>query len=333
LRWNAVDCGERSAALAFRAIVKPVGSEAHEDTVNEPAPPSVTSLPSEGSADRLDSWKNIAVYLKRDVSTVQRWERREGMPVHRHLHDKLGSVYAFRSELDVWSQSRNVLREDDAETTPPVGLESLTDGRPEPLRGLTFDDRSTGARTEPDPAARASIRSRRASRRPFVWLTIGAGVVLAVGIAVWLLERADYFWQNPLADAQFRRVTDFEGTEQAAAISRDGKYVAFLSDRDGRMDAWVTQVGTGQFYNLTRGSIPELVNPSVRTTGFSPDGALVLFWARKPDGSKVGDIGIWAVPTLGGQPRPISTVWRSWTGRPTAPASSTIRPGLATRCS
>ena len=52
--------------------------------------------------DRLDSWKKIAAYLRRDVSTVQRWERREAMPVHRHLHDKLGSVFAFRSELDAW---------------------------------------------------------------------------------------------------------------------------------------------------------------------------------------------------------------------------------------
>src|SRR5271169_2047157 len=52
--------------------------------------------------DRLDSWKKIASYLKRDVSTVQRWERREAMPVHRHLHDKQGSVFAFRTELDLW---------------------------------------------------------------------------------------------------------------------------------------------------------------------------------------------------------------------------------------
>ena len=59
-----------------------------------------------GPGDRLDSWKRIAAYLKRDVSTVQRWERREGMPVHRHLHDKQGSVFAFRSELDEWWQSR-----------------------------------------------------------------------------------------------------------------------------------------------------------------------------------------------------------------------------------
>src|SRR3954463_2339125 len=57
--------------------------------------------------DRLDSWKEIAAYLDRDMTTVQRWERREGMPVHRHLHDKMGSVYAFRSELEAWTQARN----------------------------------------------------------------------------------------------------------------------------------------------------------------------------------------------------------------------------------
>src|SRR5690348_18337977 len=68
---------------------------------------SAESASARGRADdRLDSWKKIASYLKRDVSTVQRWERREGMPVHRHLHDKLGSVFAFRSELDAWWESR-----------------------------------------------------------------------------------------------------------------------------------------------------------------------------------------------------------------------------------
>ena len=61
---------------------------------------------ADAAADRLDSWKDIAAYLRRDVSTVQRWEKREGMPVHRHRHEKLGSVYAFRSELDAWSRGR-----------------------------------------------------------------------------------------------------------------------------------------------------------------------------------------------------------------------------------
>src|SRR4029077_16717744 len=72
------------------------------------APPSVR--PPE---DRLDSWKEIAAYLSRDVTTVQRWEKREGMPVHRHQHDRMGSVYAFGSELDAWVQSRTLRLEEE----------------------------------------------------------------------------------------------------------------------------------------------------------------------------------------------------------------------------
>jgi TolB-like protein len=61
-------------------------------------------LPSEPD-DRLDSWKEIAAYVKRGVRTVRRWEREEGLPVHRHVHRTLGSVYAYKSEIDVWRQS------------------------------------------------------------------------------------------------------------------------------------------------------------------------------------------------------------------------------------
>jgi len=46
------------------------------------------------------------VYLGREVRTVQRWEKNEGLPVHRLQHDKLGSLYAFRSELDAWRKER-----------------------------------------------------------------------------------------------------------------------------------------------------------------------------------------------------------------------------------
>jgi DNA-binding beta-propeller fold protein YncE len=56
--------------------------------------------------DRLESWKEIAAYLKRDVRTVQRWEADESLPVHRHQHKKRGSVYAHRHELDDWRASR-----------------------------------------------------------------------------------------------------------------------------------------------------------------------------------------------------------------------------------
>jgi len=58
------------------------------------------------SQPRLDSWKEIAVYLRRDVRTVQRWERSEGLPVRRVFHRKASSVYAVVTELDSWLASR-----------------------------------------------------------------------------------------------------------------------------------------------------------------------------------------------------------------------------------
>ena len=128
-------------------------------------------------------------------------------------------------------------------------------------------------------------------------------VVLAIGAGLWF-QKTEYFWRNPIADARFQTVTDFDGAAEGAAISRDGQFVAFLSDRDRQMDVWVTQVGSGQFHNLTRGSFPGLANPSLRTLGFSPDGSLVTFWFRKQGGSSGGDISVWGVPTLGGSPRP-----------------------------
>ena len=238
-------------------------------------PSSGTSPPAERSELRLDSWKEIAAYLNRDVTTVQRWEKREGMPVYRHQHDRMGSVYAFRSELDAWSLSRN-----------PVGQEN---------------EKSASSLETPTPSARTEIASSRTRWKPIMGLTL-AVAVLAIGAVLWLLK-TEYFWRSPIANARFQTVTDFDGVAQAAAVSRDGQFVAFLSDRDRQMDVWVTQIGSGQLHNLTRGSVQELVNPSVRTLGFSPDGSLVTFWVRK-QGSSGGDISIWAVPTLGGQPKP-----------------------------
>jgi Tol biopolymer transport system component len=136
-----------------------------------------------------------------------------------------------------------------------------------------------------------------------VWLVIAAvAIALAIAGIRWV-QKTERFWQNPIGEMRFQTLTDFDGTEQAATVSRDGKFVAFLSSRDGHTDVWVTQPGSGQFHNLTNGSAPELVNPSVRVLGFSPDGSLVTFWVRKPAGEK-GQIGIWAVPTLGGPSRP-----------------------------
>ena len=232
------------------------------------------SSPVKPLEDRLDSWKEIATYLNRDVTTVQRWEKREDMPVHRHLHDRIGSVYASRSELDAWVRGRNF----------PA----------EPESGNNVS--STG----PTALPRHAVLTSRIKWRFLLPLAL-LGTALAIGLGVWF-QKTEYFWRNPIADARFQKVTDFEGVEQAAAVSRDGQFVAFLSDRDGHQDVWVTQLGSGQFHNLSQGSAPELVNPSIRALGFSPDGSFVTFWVR--NGPSASDISVWAVPTLGGQPKP-----------------------------
>jgi Tol biopolymer transport system component len=72
--------------------------------------PDAQSAPSPLPAPegRLDSWKEIAAYLGRGLRTVQRWEREEGLPVHRLAHEKRGSVYARREELAAWWESRRL---------------------------------------------------------------------------------------------------------------------------------------------------------------------------------------------------------------------------------
>jgi Tol biopolymer transport system component len=252
--------------------------------------------------ERLNSWKQIAAYLNRDVTTAQRWEKREGMPVHRHVHDKVGSVYAFRSELDAWVRSRRL------ERVPDSGNGEVGSVAPAPrLHALRF----------------ASLRKWK-----FVLPIAGTGAILAIGASLWL-ARTEYFWHSPIADARFRTITNFDGAAQAAAISRDGQFVAFLLDRVGQTDVWVTQVGSGQFQNLTQGKAPELVNPSVRTIGFSPDGSLVTFWVRKQSDSSGRSISIWAVPTLGGEPKPYleDAAEYDWSRDGTRLAYHTIAPG------
>jgi TolB-like protein/Tfp pilus assembly protein PilF len=66
------------------------------DATKSQPPPDRASV-----SDALGSWKEIAAYLKRDQRTVRRWEK-EGLPVHRHMHKKQASIYAFRPELDAW---------------------------------------------------------------------------------------------------------------------------------------------------------------------------------------------------------------------------------------
>src|SRR5688500_3669111 len=145
---NAVDCRASRRALQSRSPPTAFWSERTHHMTGSPAPDS--PMAERPSDDRLDSWKEIAAYMRRDVTTVQRWEKREGMPVHRHLHDKMGSVYAFKTDLDAWARKRSP----SLVVEPGVEPVAITSTHPSPL-----------------PAPRR--------RRWGTWLAIAAGAVLA----------------------------------------------------------------------------------------------------------------------------------------------------------
>jgi len=101
--------------------------------MSDPSPAPSSEPAEQASEVQLDSWKEIASYVRRDVSTVQRWEKREGMPVHRHLHDKRGSVYALGSELNAWLESRkDTLPEEETEPAEPPSDEKDETRRKDP---------------------------------------------------------------------------------------------------------------------------------------------------------------------------------------------------------
>jgi len=99
----------------------------------------ITLFPRQrAAAVQLDSWKQIAGYLKRHETTVRRWEKSEGLPVHRLFHSKLGSLYAYSSELDAWVESRRPDRLADSGPNPVFGRtgEIVPFERPAPQAAL-----------------------------------------------------------------------------------------------------------------------------------------------------------------------------------------------------
>src|SRR6516225_3611198 len=125
-------------------------------------------------AERLDSWKEIAAFLRRDVRTVQRWEKKEGLPVYRHQHEKLGSVYAFRPELAEWLNTRqpvsaNVTIAGQDRSTDKIKLavlpfRNLSESREEDYFSDGLTDDMTTQLTRLQPAQLAVIARTSAER-------------------------------------------------------------------------------------------------------------------------------------------------------------------------
>jgi len=223
------------------------------------------------------------------------------------LYEMLAGSRAFQKPTSADTQAA-ILNEDPpalSQLTPniPPGLhrvvhrclEKKPEARFQSASDLAF---ALGALSDSGTASAAHPVPLESSRAKRFWLS-GVAIVLVAaallsGAAVWEMVRRAAAPANPLEKAHFTRVTDFESVE--AAISPDGRFVAFISDHDGPFDVWLSQVGTGRLINLTQGKAGPLPGP-LRSVGFSRDGSEIWLGG--------GDVGmrLRLMPLTGGAPR------------------------------
>ncbi len=218
---------------------------------------------SEGAAASpgvLNSWKEIAAYLDRDVRTVMRWERTRGLPVHRLPGGPKSAVYALKSELDSWRKGRKLTLLDVPDKSDSVQLPTV------------------------GTAPRLSPKAR------IVALAVGCLVLVGVGVAVawWLAHRPAGIPALPMTRLTYERFAAYP------AISVDGKLLAYASDREGKFDIYVQQMGGHQPIRVTRNEADNW-RPSL-----SPDGTRIAFRSDQDGG------GLYLVETLGGIERKVA---------------------------
>ena len=261
--------------------------------------------PDDPAGQRLDSWKEIAAYLKRGVTTVQRWEQLERLPVHRHLHDKRGSVYAFRAELDRWWQN---------------GHHRLEEAVVEP----------NGPVPGPGTAVEAARRAARSARRVVVVAIIGLAGVVTVAV----LARSVRSLRPPTraTTAELGLADELQnGPGPAVALSPDGRSLVYVAWRNGSDHLYLRPVGALQARAIpgTEHARSPFFSPDGRWIGFFADGVLkktpleggppvkICASAGTPAGatwtqddtivfSSFGT-GLHQVPATGGEPKPITT--------------------------
>jgi len=226
----------------------------------------VHGSPSPGPepGERLDSWKEIAAYLKRDISTVQRWEKKEGLPVHRLPHDKMGSMFAFKPELDAWL-NRGLRR---AEAVP-----ATSDG-PSSQQEVSPIGVAARARLHPD-GPRSSSR---------VVLIGSAAVVLAFltgAAAAWVASASRGATAEVKTLAPEIRfvvnnppVTTNSGPragDAPIAVARDGSVLVYVATENGVQRLYQRRLGNAVAAPIagTEGAQTPFLSPDGRWVGFT----------------------------------------------------------------
>jgi serine/threonine protein kinase/WD40 repeat protein len=139
----------------------------------------------------------------------------------------------------------------------------------------------------------APVHSGGLGKSRALWIASGTVGIVILGTLLFFLRYTSTV-QNPLSNAQFTRLTDFEGVKTNPAISPDGQFVAFISDRSGVSDIWLVQANGGSLANLTQGRIGDVRGP-LRAMGFTGDGSEV--WIAGIEGRRLR-----LLPLVGGAP-------------------------------
>jgi hypothetical protein len=216
-----------------------------------------TEIESGSQDGRLDSWKEISAYFKRSVRTVRRWEAQEGLPVHRLGHQTGRSVYAYKTELDAWWESRKVQDEPPEvpqEESPPPFSESLMEGQDSTVR--------------PDGTALPAVSAARPVHTRFwMWLLVPVAVVLAAIYGV------QHIPSRAAGSLTVTPLTTYPGNEVQPSLSPDGNHVAFAFNggRTWNYDIYVKVIGSEEITRLTSDPADDL-SPS-----WSPDGQNIVF--------------------------------------------------------
>jgi serine/threonine protein kinase len=148
--------------------------------------------------------------------------------------------------------------------------------------------------------SRATPSTVSAPKR-YNWVLWTFVTLLVAGLGGWFASNGPRpAVRNPLFSAQFTRLANFSGAKSDPAISPDGKFAAFISNRSGAFDIWLSQTNGNNLTNLTQGRIGDARAP-LRAVGFSGDGLEVWSGGTGGSGGTEGKrLMLW--PLIGGTP-------------------------------